>query len=87
MARTKGKEYQEGELELILSLAPTLENIKRLSSVLGRSESAVKLVYRSAFGYGSFPEGEAFNRKVHLAKERLGIELGRKTPRPKPIKA
>lgn len=84
MTRGKNREYSEEEMDLILSLAPTSENIRRLSKVLGRSEAAVTLVYRSAFGYGGFPEGEAFNRKVLKAKERLGIELGRKTPRKKP---
>ncbi|GEM_PF-2626295 len=84
MARSISREYREGELELILSLAPTAENIQRLSKVLGRSESAVQLVYRCAFGYGAFPEGKAFNRKVLAAKQSLGIELGRKSPRKTP---
>jgi len=77
-------EYREGELELILSLAPTSENIQRLTKVLGRSESALQLVYRAAFGHGAFPEGKAFNRKVLAAKKSLGIAIGRKNPRKRP---
>ncbi len=81
MARSKSTVYRDGELELILSLAPTAENIKRLSGVLGRSEDALKLVYRRAFGFGRFPEGKAFGRKVLDAKNRLGIDFGPMTER------
>lgn len=81
MPRQPSHEYREGELELILSLAPTSENIQRLAKVLGRSESAMQLVYRAAFGHGSFPKGAAFNRKVLAAKKTLGIAVGPKTPR------
>jgi len=84
MSRTASHDYREGELELILSLAPTSENIQRLAKVLGRSESALQLVYRAAFGHGSFPQGKAFNRKVLAAKKKLGIALGRKNPRQPP---
>lgn len=80
MAR-QANEYSAAELELILSLAPTADNLRRLGSVLGRSQSALELVYRAAFGHGSFPEGKAFNRKVLAAKTALGIAIGRKTPR------
>jgi hypothetical protein len=84
MPRTPSIEYRVGELELILSLAPTSENIQRLAKVLGRSESALHLVYRAAFGgHGAFPEGKAFNRKVLAAKRVLGIVVGRKTQRKK----
>jgi hypothetical protein len=84
MPRLASREYREGELELILSLAPTAENLQRLAKVLGRSESALQLVYRAAYGHGAFPQGKAFNAKVLTAKHNLGIELGRKTPR-KPL--
>ena len=86
MQRTPSHEYREGELELILSLAPTSENIQRLAKVLGRSESALQLVYRAAFGHGAFPEGKAFNQKVFAAKQTLGIAVGLKTPRKPSIK-
>lgn len=75
------QQYREGELELILSLAPTADNIRRLAKVLARSESALQLVYRAAFGYGTFPEGRAFNRKVIAAKRNIGINFGRKSLR------
>ena len=81
MPRTPGTNYRESELELILSLAPTADNIQRLGKVLGRSESALHLVYRAAYGNGAFPEGGSFNRKVLAAKLTLGLAFGRKTPR------
>ena len=81
MPRTASRSYLDEELELILSLAPTRENLERLAKVLGRSESAVQLIYRAAYGHSAFPEGEAFNRKVLAAKKALGIEMGRKTRR------
>lgn len=81
MAKPKSKEYREHEMELILSLAPSADNIRRLSAVLGRSASAIQLVYRAAFGYGAFPEGTAFNVKVLQAKNSVGIQLGRRSPR------
>jgi hypothetical protein len=81
MTRHSSPEYREGELELILSLAPTADNIQRLSQVLSRSKPALELVYRAAFGHGSFPEGKAFNRKVLAAKKTLGIAVGIKKPR------
>jgi hypothetical protein len=74
--------YREGELEMILSLAPTATNLKLLAKVLGRSEAALQLVYRAAYGNGAFPEGAAFNRKVVAAKKSLGITFGRRTIRP-----
>jgi hypothetical protein len=81
MPRKPSHEYRAGELELILSLAPTSDNIQRLAKVLGRSESALKLVYRAAFGHGAFPEGKAFNQKVLAAKKSLGIAIGLKKTR------
>ena len=38
----KGAEYDKGELETILSLVPTKQNVKRLSQLLKRSEDAIK---------------------------------------------
>jgi hypothetical protein len=81
MTQKSSHEYLEGELELILSLAPTSENIQRLAKVLNRSESALQLVYRAAYGHRTFPEGRSFNRKVFAAKRKLGLGIGRKTPR------
>ena len=86
MPRRKSIQYRDGELELILSLAPTADNLLRLSKVLGRSESAIQLVYRAAYSHGRFPEGKTFNRKVLEAKTSLGIELGRKNERKAPNK-
>jgi hypothetical protein len=42
-ARTN-KPYKDGELDVILSLAPTADNIQRLSRLLDRSEDAIQIV-------------------------------------------
>jgi hypothetical protein len=76
------KEYREGELEIILSLPPTKNNIKWLCSALGRSKSAIEIVYRLAFGHGPFGKSaKAINTKILEAKKRVGIAIGRKTIR------
>jgi hypothetical protein len=76
------KQYRDGELEVILSLPPTSSNIRWLSSALQRSESAIRVVYRFAFGHGSFGKSaRSMDAKVLAAKKRVGIAIGRKTPR------
>jgi hypothetical protein len=78
--RGRSKEYREGELELILSLSPTTDNIRWLSKALQRSESAIHVVYRFAYGHGKFGVGsEAIDKKVLEAKRRVRIAIGRKT--------
>lgn len=71
----RGETYRKGELELILTLAPTRENIERLSSSLGRSASAIEIVYRIAYRPGE-PFGKLAaiqRRKIASAKARLGF--------------
>lgn len=71
------KPYRDGELEVILSLVPTRENIKKLSRLLGRTEAALKMVYRIAYERGKFVEAARPQReKVLEAKKRLGIVVG-----------
>lgn len=78
----KGKPYREGELETILSLAPTEANIKWLSTLLERSEQAIEIVYRIAFEHGPFGKrADIQEQKILDAKERVGIRIGRKKPR------
>ena len=82
MVDRTGKNYKDGELEIILSLAPTSSNIKWLSTLLERSEDAIKIVYKIAFEYGPFGENaDIQEKKIIEAKERVGICLGRKKPR------
>lgn len=82
MAGRTNEPYKDGELEVILSLVPTVDNIKRLSSLLGRSEEAIEIVYRIAFEHGPFGrQATVQERKVMAAKKRVGIKLGRKRPR------
>lgn len=54
MSRRSGEPYKEGELEVILSLAPTSTNIKWLSILLERSTGSIELVYKIAFEHGPF---------------------------------
>lgn len=78
----KNKPYKEGELETILSLAPTQANITWLSTLLERSEEAIEIVYRIAFQHGPFgKDADIQERKIIEAKERVGIRIGRKKPR------
>lgn len=82
MANRSGKPYKDGELETILSLAPTESNIRWLSTLLERSEEAIEIVYKIAFEHGPFgKEAGVQERKIIEAKERVGIRIGRKTPR------
>jgi hypothetical protein len=80
--------YKEGELEVILSLAPTAANIYWLSKLLERSEAAIEIVYKIAFEHGAFSKAASTiqQRKVIAAKNRVGLRLGRKCPptQPKP---
>lgn len=71
----KGRRYREGELELILSLAPTRSNIDRLASSLGRSVAAIEIVYRIAY-FPEAPFGRAADvqrMKIELAKKAIGL--------------
>lgn len=77
MPENRGKEYRKGELELILGLAPTKQNIAHLAGALGRSERAIEIVYRIAYQperpFGSAAETQ--RRKIEAAKERLGFAI------------
>lgn len=79
MATRKNKPYQAGELEVILSLAPTTANISHLSELLNRSAAAIEVVYKIAFEHGPFgKDADVQRRKVSAAKRRVGIAIGRK---------
>jgi hypothetical protein len=77
-ARTN-KPYKSGELDVILSLAPTTDNIRRLSLLLDRSEGAIEIVYKIAFEHGPFAHSATVQmRKILEAKNRVGIKIGRR---------
>ena len=79
MPGRKGKEYKEGELEVILSLPPTKQNIHWLSKLLERSEQSIQIVYKIAFEHGPFGKDSGIQeKKIIEAKERIGLEIGRK---------
>ena len=74
----EGHPYDDGELEVVLSLAPTQKNIEFLSALLRRSERAIELIYKIAFEHGPFGKhAHAMERKVVAAKKRVGIRIGR----------
>lgn len=78
LALRKNERYMDGELECVLSLAPTEKNIRHLSKLLRRSEEAIRIIYRKAFGYGRFASTASSQRKKILAaKRRVGIAIGR----------
>lgn len=86
MLGRKNKPYKEGELEVILSLAPTEANIRWLSMLLERTEEAIQIVYKIAYENGPFgSEAVVQVRKIVKAKEAMGIRIGRKAP-PRPRK-
>ena len=79
MAKRKNVPYGPGELEVILSLAPTDINIRHLSELLGRSEAAIQVVYKIAFEHGPFGKDADIQReKIMAAKRRVGIAIGRR---------
>ena len=82
MENRTNKPYKDGELETILSIAPTSANIKWLSILLERSEKAIEIVYKIAFEHGPFGQNANIQEiKIIEAKERVGIRIGRKKPR------
>jgi hypothetical protein len=84
MTSRKNAPYREGELEVILSLAPTGPNIRNLAALLERSEQAIRIVYEVAFGRRPFGAGVGIQvRKIIAAKKNVGIALGRKSVTPR----
>ena len=77
MISRKSEAYKDGELEIILSLVPTQQNITHLACLLDRTEAAIQIVYKQAYEKGDFgKEATAQRKKIKLAKERLGITVG-----------
>lgn len=73
----RGKPYRDGELEVILSVVPTTDNICWLATLLEREERAIEVVYRIAYGYGAFGKSAGIQRqRIMAAKKRVGIGVG-----------
>ena len=76
--------YSQKEINLILSLVPTYENVKNLANSLGRSEEAISFIYQYAYSGKWMKEGVAdqeVNRnnvftKIAKAKQKAGIFIG-----------
>lgn len=77
--RGGSRPFKQGELEVILSLVPTQQNVRHLSLLLDRSEGAIELIYRKAYAHGAITTtAPTMMRKVLAAKKSLGIIIGRK---------
>jgi hypothetical protein len=82
MTTLRLREYASGELEVILSLAPTKSNIEFLSELTGRTAKAISIVYRIAYEHGPFARSADIQQeKILQAKKRVGIVIGRQTSR------
>ena len=81
MYQRKNRPYKPGELEIILSLAPTRSNLKWLAVLLERSEDAIAIVYKHAYEHGPFGSRGIQEEKILAAKKRIGIALGRRRAR------
>lgn len=80
MNARKNKPYKTGELEVILSLPPTSQNIGFLSELLERSPGAIEIVYKHAFEHGPFGTSADIQvKKILEAKKRVGIAIGKTT--------
>jgi hypothetical protein len=77
MGDRKGHEYSDGELEIILSLVPTDQNIGHLARLLERSDDAIRIVYKQAYEKRDFGKTAiAQRKKVKEVKVHLGISIG-----------
>jgi len=84
MVKRKNEPYKPGELEVILSLAPTRANVYWLATLLERSEKAIPIVYKHAFEHGPFGvDASIQGQKILAAKKKIGIAIGRKSTRRK----
>jgi hypothetical protein len=77
----KGKPYTQAEIDLILSLIPNNTNTMTLSNVLGRSDSAIEMIYRIAYGGNLLKKniegvGNDVFDKIADAKKRAKIFIG-----------
>lgn len=76
--------YKQEDVDLILSLTPTKKNSKNLSKALGRTQNAIKLIYKLAYSNRwlkkrdkQFSEGQKnIVKKITASKKKLGIFLG-----------
>jgi len=76
--------YSQQEVNLILSLVPTYNNVKNLAKSLGRSEDAIYVVYHYAYS-GKWLKRDLAELdenqnnvliKIANAKKRMGIFIG-----------
>lgn len=82
MAIRKNLPYKPGELEVVLSLAPTGQNIRWLATLLERTEGAIEIIYKQAFEHGPFGRKASIQEKKILeAKRKIGIAIGRQQRR------
>jgi len=75
--------YKQMEIDLVLSLTPTHENVKNLSTVLGRSKEAISTIYNLAYKANWLKSEMArtdgknnIYLKIVKAKKKHGIFIG-----------
>lgn len=76
--------YTKEEIQLILSLIPTYQNVRSLAKSLGRSDEAIQFIYKLAYS-GRWlkkwlealgPHQDDVATKIALAKKKFGIFVG-----------
>ena len=80
-AQNADKPYEEEEIELMLSLAPTRINVKNLAASFKRSRSAIRLLYRMAYSGNWLKNNKSkgednVHTKIARVKRQLGIVVG-----------
>lgn len=77
-------QYTQEEIDLILSLTPTDQNVKNLAKGLGRSDDAIRTIYEAAYSGQWLKKSLARNHggqdnvftKIGRAKKTHGIFVG-----------
>jgi len=77
------EQYEQQEVDLILSMLPTHTNVKNLAISLGRSNEAIYTVFRRAYSGKWLRDSLKYNgsgdniiTKISEAKKNLGIFIG-----------
>ncbi len=76
-----GERDAQVEVDLILSLVPTIRNAENLAATLGRTVDAIRFIYTVAYDERLLRDnlsdvGSDIYHKIARAKKRLGIVVG-----------
>ena len=79
-----GQPYTQDEVDLILSILPTHENVARIASSLGRTREAIYFIYLNAYS-GQWLKSQLAQTnekqdnvftKIGKAKSKVGLAIG-----------